>query len=584
MVAAPDHFMIIHKYFEWQEPEKPPFTMDDVVKAVTDMMMQYHVSFDEAIRYLQMNGLNYNSFLNVNGLDVLIDGLIEDLKNQKMQLQKKFDMDCLIKNEQKFLKQSEEELIQKLDKLKNKKFPVLFKELMDSKNLDALYHFKWLINRSESGSKAANINNRLDLLISQMEVLLPLADFNEETPFSGKEPITKERAHKLKEKFQAIDNLIKELENARRFGDLLNVSENNLKKELGEKAYQDFKKKKDELLNQFNQKLEKSGLAERDDDGIYKLTPAAARKIGEESLLQVYSVLKTDGMGKHTAIYKGEGCIEQVTTKPFEYGDSFSNIDLPTSLMNTLVRTGSGLPIKMNLGDIVIHESKGMSKTAMVIMIDMSGSMSRFGRFYNAKKVSLAMDSLVRTQFPEDKIYFVGFYTYAKQFRVGDIIHLSPKPVTQMGEVFDLRIDFSKYKDKKDRKFIPEYFTNLQKGLELSRILLGREDTKNKNIIIITDGAPTAFYDGPYLHLTYPPTELTYNITLKEVKACTEENITINTFMLADDFDFDYYGESNFINKLLKINKGRIFYPKPGKLTQYVLVDYFNYKRKTIQI
>lgn len=577
--------MIVHKYFEWHEPEKPPFTVDDVVKAITEIMMRYHISFDEALRYLQMSGLNYNSFLNINGLDILLDALIEDLKKQKKQLQEKYDLNNLIEKENKLLQQSEDKLQKKLSKVKNKKFSTLFKELTNSKNLDALYHLKWLINRSEPGPIATDISNNLDQIIFQMETLFPVIEFNESYPFSGKEPITKQQALKLIEKFQAIDKLIAELENARKYGDLLNVSEKKLKEILGEKAYKGFKKKRDELLNQFNQAMEESGLVERDDDnGIYKLTPAAARKIGEESLSQVYSMLKTDGMGKHTAIYKGEGCIEQVPTKHFEYGDSFSNIDITSSLMNTLVRTGSELPIKMKMQDIVVHETKGMAKTALVIMIDMSGSMSRFGRFYNTKKVSLALDSLVRTQFPEDKIYFVGFYTYAKQFKVGDIIHLSPKPVTRMGESLNLRIDFSKYKSRKDRAFIPEHFTNLQKGMELSRMLLQSEDTNNKNIIIITDGAPTAFYDGPFLHLTYPPTEKTYNMTLKEVKACTEENIKINIFMLANDFDFDYYGERNFINKVLKINKGSIFYPKPDKLTQYILIDYFNHKRKIVEI
>lgn len=577
--------MIIHKYSEWHEPEKPPFTVDDVVKAITEMMMRYHISFDEALKYLQKSGLNYNSFLNINGLDILLDDLIENLNNQKKQLQEKYDLNTLIKKENEVLQQTEDKFLKKLNKLKNKTFSSLFKELSNRKNPDVLYHFKWLMNRSEPESKAKDISNNLDQIIYLMESLFPITEFNEKNPFSGKELITKEEALKLIDKFQAIEKLIEELENARKYGDLLNVTEKKLKEILGEKAYQDFKKKRDELMNQFNQAMQESGLVDsNDDDGIYKLTPAAARKVGEESLSQVYSMLKTDGMGKHAATYKGDGCIEQITTKNFEYGDSFSNIDLTSSLMNTLVRTGSELPIKMEVKDIVVHETKGVAKTALVLMIDMSGSMSRFSRFYNTKKVSLALDALVRTQFPEDKIYFVGFYTYAKQFKVGDIMHLSPKPVTRMGESLNLRIDFSKYKSKKERAFIPEYYTNLQKGLELSRMLLQSEDTNNKNIIIITDGAPTAYYDGPFLNLTYPPTELTYSMTLKEVKACTEDKIKLNMFMLADDFDYDYYGEKNFISKVLKINKGCIFYPKPDKLTQYILVDYFNHKRKIVEI
>jgi uncharacterized protein with von Willebrand factor type A (vWA) domain len=131
---------------------------------------------------------------------------------------------------------------------------------------------------------------------------------------------------------------------------------------------------------------------------------------------------------------------------------------------------------------------------------------------------------------------------------------------------------------------IPEHFTNLQKGLELARVLLANSDTKNKSILLITDGAPTAFYEGSFLYLTYPPNERTYQRTLREVKMVTDENITINTFMMGNEYDTGYFGEGEFLEKMHRVNKGRLIYPAPDKLTQYVLKDYLDHKNKIIQI
>jgi uncharacterized protein with von Willebrand factor type A (vWA) domain len=273
-----------------------------------------------------------------------------------------------------------------------------------------------------------------------------------------------------------------------------------------------------------------------------------------------------------------------VRTRPFEYGDSVTQLDLPASFVNALVRQGSCLPIRMKTEDMEIIETKGVAKTAIVVMIDMSGSMTRFGRFYNAKKVAMALDAIIRNQFPEDRVHFVGFATFARRYHVGDLLHLKPKPVIFAGSFSNMRIDMSRPDAREKNPHIPEYFTNLQKGLELSRLLLLNEDSTNKHIVCISDGAPTAYYDGKYLCLTYPPNENTYQGTLREVAACTEEGIVINTFMLGNDYDFGYFGEDRFIDRMLKLNKGRIFYPEPEKLTQYVLVDYLNKKKKIIEV
>src|SRR5208282_3937086 len=127
-----------------------------------------------------------------------------------------------------------------------------------------------------------------------------------------------------------------------------------------------------------------------------------------------------------------------------------------------------------------------------------------------------------------------------------------------MGGAVNLRVDFSREGAERQKAMIPEHFTNLQKGLELARVLLSNSDTKNKSILLITDGAPTAFYEGSFLYLTYPPNERTFERTLREAKAVTDENITINTFVMGNDFEMNYFGEGEFLEKMHRINKGRL--------------------------
>jgi len=198
--------------------------------------------------------------------------------------------------------------------------------------------------------------------------------------------------------------------------------------------------------------------------------------------------------------------------------------------------------------------------------------------------LALALDALIRTEYPEDKLYFITFSTFAKQISVGAIPELAPKPVTIMGGAVNMRIDYSKEVSPRSKDLIPEHFTNLQKGLELARVLLSNSDTKNKSILLITDGAPTAFYEDSFLYLTYPPNERTFDRTLREVKAVTDENITINTFVMGNDFEMNYFGEGEFLEKMHRVNKGRLIFPAPDKLTQYVLKDYLDHKNKIIQI
>ncbi len=582
--------MITHDYSEWHEPEKPPFTIEDLVNAVKEIMMQYHVTFDEALRHLQERGIPYNQFLKLSGLEDLIQGHLDELERQKKEILENHRLDDLLTRLEESLRRRKNDLERQLSKLQDPKLSEKMREALEKRNPSTLYSMDWLLSRlGDANSEEAR--KALQELILQVQQMQSLTELYENYTFTGQKSLSIKEAERLKERLAMLEELEGQLRDALENGDLFNMEVESLREILGEEAAQAFEAKREEIKKQFNEAMKATGDVDYDEESdIYKITPGAARKIGEKALKEVFSRLFTDGIGRHHAAFTGDGNVEMTVTKPYEFGDSLTNLDLPGSLLNSAIRQAGnpegleGGRIRIDTRDFMVHQTKGAASSAIVMLIDQSGSMSRFGRFYNSKKLALALDALIRTEYPEDKLYFVGFSTFAKQISVGSIPELAPKPVTMMGGALNLRFDFSREGMDRTREFIPEHFTNLQKGLDLARVLLANLDTKNKSVLLITDGAPTAFYEGPYLYLTYPPNERTYERTLREVKMVTDEGITINTFMMGNEIDGGYFGEGDFLDDMHKINQGRLIFPAPDKLTQYVLKDYLDHKKKIIQI
>ncbi|MGH7739552.1 MAG: hypothetical protein ACREL1_05345 [bacterium] len=582
--------MITHDYSEWHEPEKPPFTVEDLIGAVKELMMQYHVSFDEALKHLREKGIPYNEFLKVGGLDELIQGFLDKLDDHRQKILEAHRLDGLLSSLEEDIRRKSVELGRLLDKMKDPQLSQRLQEALETRDTSALYNLDWRLSRS--GEKtAAEARQRLQALTQLTQQMESLRELHEDYDFTGEPTPTLAEARRIGENLETLDELEQRLMDALEYGDLFNMDVEQLKEMLGKEAAEAFNEKREALRRQFNEALRETGDVDVDDGtDLYKITPGAARKIGEKALKEIFSRLFTDGIGRHHATYSGDGNVEMTTTQPYEFGDSLSSLDLPSSLLNSAIRQlgkPGAIPtgrIQIDSRDFMVHQTKGAASSAIVMLIDQSGSMARYGRFYNTKKLALALDALIRSEYPEDKLYFVTFATFAKQVGVGAIPELAPKPVTLMGGAVNMRVDFSKEVDQRSRDLIPEHFTNLQKGLELARVLLSNSDTKNKSILLITDGAPTAFYEGSHLYLTYPPNERTYQRTMREIRAVTDENITINTFMMGNEADSGYFGEDEFLEQMHRVNKGRLIYPAPDKLTQYVLKDYLDHKNKIIQI
>ncbi|MEK7777293.1 MAG: VWA domain-containing protein, partial [Chloroflexota bacterium] len=238
-------------------------------------------------------------------------------------------------------------------------------------------------------------------------------------------------------------------------------------------------------------------------------------------------------------------------TKLYEFGDPF-DVDLRRSLTNAVKRGGSQIPIKLAPEDFEIHRLEEVSQASTCLLLDQSRSMGMFGSFLAAKKVAIALYTLIHSQFPRDKLYFIGFSDYAIELKGEDLPEVNWNAWVSG--------------------------TNMHHAFMLSRKLLSKEKVGTRQIIVITDGEPTAHIEGDRAYFAYPPSFRTLQETLKEVKRCTQEGIVINTFMLeSSSYLLD------FVDKMTRINKGRAFYTTPDKLGKFVLVDYLSNRRKRVE-
>ena len=281
-------------------------------------------------------------------------------------------------------------------------------------------------------------------------------------------------------------------------------------------------------------------------EGRLELTPKGIRRIGDGALREIFASIRNGRVGSHHTNSSGGGDELLQDTRAYQFGDAF-HLNLHSSLMNALRRT-PGTPVHMCPEDFEVHLTEQKSPAATVLMLDLSLSMAVRGNFPAAKKVALALDNLIRTQFPRDKLHIVGFSTYAKEVQPGALAHLS-------WDGFDP-------------------YTNVQQGLALARKLLALSHDDTRQIIMVSDGEPTAHMEAGQLFLQYPPSPRTIRETLKEVKRCTRQDIKINTFMLERS---PYLAE--FVDQMTRINRGRVFYTSPDKLGEYILVDYLTSRR-----
>ncbi len=317
--------------------------------------------------------------------------------------------------------------------------------------------------------------------------------------------------------------------------------------------------------------LVKRGHVERDKEGKFRVTPRGIRRVENKALESLFDVRGKDKLGRHETDHRGAGQTLHDDSKPYEFGDPVSNLNLHETLRNALQRSRKSRverreqgptsrhasppsaldspPVEITEDDLVVYDTEYATSCATVVLLDMSGSMARYGKFGAAKRVAMAMQALVRSKYQQDWLQVVGFYTYASPLSEKDLLYAAPKPVSIFDPQVRLKIDLDR-----PPRWIPEHFTNIHAGLQFARRLLRRQPAQNKQIIVITDGEPTAHVEGRQLVLIYPPAEKTARITLGEVKRCADEGIHLSSFALIEDYF--YLGLVNFVEQMAQISGG----------------------------
>ena len=363
-------------------------------------------------------------------------------------------------------------------------------------------------------------------------------------PFRGDEEIDLQAAMNLMSEMHRIDDLESELERAQYTGELDRVDLDHLRELLGDEAVDQF----DDLKNLLDI-LEQAGYVRREGDE-WQLTPRGTRMIGQAALHEIYRQLKKQDIGNHPVPESGRHGERLDDSKPYEFGDPFY-LDMGRTIRNALEREGRGAPVRLHPEDFEVYRSEQVTTTATVLMVDLSWSMALRGSFQAAKKVALALQNLIKSQYPKDSLYIIGFSAYARELKPQDLPYV-----------------------RWDESVLG---TNMHHALLLAERMLAKHRAGAKQILLISDGEPTAHLERGRSQFAYPPSPVTIRETLKAVKRVTKQDIRINTFML----DRNYYLKE-FVNQLAKINGGRVFYTTPDRLGEYLLVDYVEHKRKRI--
>lgn len=380
-------------------------------------------------------------------------------------------------------------------------------------------------------------------LASTMDQLIP-GGLVQQVKFGGREPLSLDGALAELAKLDRLQAMADQLVEARSPAALERLDPNDLEALLDRDAADELR-----ALQALAQRLEKAGLVERRGEQL-QLTARGSRRVGQRVLDELFRRLRRDAFGGHQRDDVGPGGEAAQTSRPYEFGRPFL-VDLPRTLANAMARQGSasvqasGLRLRLEPRDFEIHDANASNRAATVLLVDMSRSMLLRGCFVAAKKVAIALDELIRTRYPHDELHVVGFAYYAREIRAGALAGLS----------------WHGY----------EYGTNLQHGLMLARGLLARSHAVNRQVLVVTDGEPTAHFERGEVEFSYPPTRRTINETLREVGRCTRQGITINTFMLERSRAL-----TEFVERMTRLNRGRAFYATPEHLGEYVLVDYVN--------
>jgi uncharacterized protein with von Willebrand factor type A (vWA) domain len=399
--------------------------------------------------------------------------------------------------------------------------------------------------------------------------------------FTGREKLTVAEALETKARLEQIEELLRQIEEAHKNAKVALIDMDALSEYLEPGEGDELNLLRRQIQEAVERLAAEQGL-QKTGRG-YELTPQALRIFQGKLLEKIFADLDPSRTGRHQGDVKGEGAVETVPTRPYEFGDAVAHMDIPGSLVNAMLRQaaeggGGRQPLRLDSRDIEVHKTRNTPKCATTVVMDMSGSMRYGGLHVSVKRMALALQGLVLREYPGDYVQFIEMASFAKPRSPGEIVSLMPKQVTVFDAVVRLRADMAD--PAISEADVPPHFTNVQHALALSRQYLVRQDTPNKQVILITDGLPTAHFEGSQLYLLYPPHRRTEEATMREAELCRREGITVNVFLLSgwsqsrEDIQFAY--------RLAEAARGRVFFTAGKELERFVVWDYRARRRSII--
>jgi uncharacterized protein with von Willebrand factor type A (vWA) domain len=530
--------MVIISYTQWDGTQALKLDADKVFEKLAEFL-SYTDDVHQAADWMMRQGMDFDG-MKVAGLEELL----EQLRNEMRQRYRDFNLRSALSEIERRLEDILARERETLATMRGEK-PALHEKRRRLEQLPR--RLSEALRQLESYEfENAAAQRDFDELLEEYENIRDLENFRDKFShmFHGPKSLGYNQALDLMREMEHMRQLEQDLMQ----GNFESMSLEDLQEILGQQALQDFQN-----LRQIMMLLRQSGYVAQKGDHL-QLSPKGVRRIGQLALRDIYQGLLKDRAGSHHTDHRGISEIRPDEVKPYMYGDPL-NLNLVGTLKHALFRQ-PGVPLQLEPRDFEVFENDYGSSSSTVLCLDMSWSMSWEGRFAAAKKVALALETLIRTKFPRDYFSIVGFFTRAVELKLKDL----PEASWNMGDPF----------------------TNLQDGLRLASDLLGRHPSRNQHIIVITDGQPTAYFLNKRLYCEWPLSFGGISMraaqeTLKEVERVTRRGITINTFMLDDSPSL-----RAFVEKMTVINRGRALYTRPDHLGEYMLVDYLTKKRKHV--
>ncbi len=540
--------MKVVRYSRWDGTQSEfSLDADQALDAVSDLMM-HGLNVREAMQYMRQYGFD------LAGQDFRVMGaqeLMHELRKQARELLERYDLrhatDELRERWNELSALEEQTLRERHGYESSKMNDFLERRHSTGQRLsDQIERFSDYEFENEDSSEA------YQELKQELDRLKALEDFLQryQNHFRGRTQADYQTAQRIREQLEATEQLMQALQEGR----FDQVDPQQLGELLGQNASRSLI-----MLRDLESSLRERGYL-RTRDGQDELTPTAVRRIGAQALAQVYSSLRKGRQGGHETNAAGVSLPRPDETRPYRFGDSL-DVDVVKSVLNGLRReakrgehTRGGSGIRLELDDIVVREQDFTTQSTTVLLLDLSWSMSFEDRFPAAKRVALAMHQLIRTQFPRDHFSVVGFSTRARELRPQELPEITWDP--------------------------GDPFTNLQEGLMVAERLIAKHPSPSPQILVITDGQPTAYFVDNELHVEWPSgyggiSPRAVAQTLKQVQRITQRGITINTFMLHDSPEL-----VGFVERMTEINHGRALFTDPQKLGSYVMVDHLAHRRK----